>query len=334
MEPPKISEENFSEREYNAGIFLPERTQSILKRVIRSCPSTELNYHHKLHRLLLHDSTLGFQYQTSQKKTNGNEEEVKYVFNRPNFDRFKKDCLPGTPLGQTSQIKRILAGTHKVMEFDFTPILGVCIGLGDATVYETGLALDFISGAPTIPASALRGSLRNFILSECFLDAEEVALQNDLFRFIFGVAGDGPLEGGGKAKVTFWGGFAADNMNVEQDLLNPHYQTYYTSGNENVRPDRSLKNPNEKIIPPGDWDMPIPVTFLRAVGTFKIFLSLNTDPTLDKFKGAEKLYSDGFSKPMSGPSKVSDLLQEWIQLTFFHFGIGAKNCPGIWTWRN
>lgn len=328
LKAPKITEIAPSEGEDNSGLFLPAPTQEILRKVIETCPADDLNYQYKLNRLSLSDKDQKFHYQSSSKVRNGHEEEMSFVFNRPNYSRFASQSLPGTPLGQIRQIKKLLTGTQKYLEFDFVPIQGVCIGLGDATVYETGLTLDFITGAPSIPASAQRGCMRNFILSECFEDAEEKALKNDLFRFIFGAAGDGPLEGGQKAQVTFWGGFAYKDITVEQDIINPHYQSHYSWGTEQIRPGDRQENKPTTVVPPGDWDMPIPVAFLRAKGTFKLFLSLKKDPELADFSHASALFSDGFSTALTPQSKVSDLLREWTSLTFFHAGIGAKTALG------
>ena len=72
----------------------------------------------------------------------------------------------------------------------------MALGLGNESVYETSITLHHIYGIPYIPASAIKGVVRSWIITNCFADeassenplkgAEERSLSNELFCYIFG----------------------------------------------------------------------------------------------------------------------------------------------------
>ena len=121
------------------------------------------------------------------------------------------------------------------------------IGLGGASVFETGITLHHIYGIPYIPGSAIKGSVRSYVILMQFDGNEQAALEDNEFVKIFGTQDR-------QGKVLFFDAFA-QNLNIKSDILNPHYKEYY--------------NPAGNPQPPADYIDPVPISFLTVEGTFK-----------------------------------------------------------------
>ncbi len=126
----------------------------------------------------------------------------------------------------------------------------VAIGLGGTSVYETGITLHHIYGVPYIPGSAIKGSMRSYVILAKFDGNEQKALEDEEFINIFGSQDR-------QGKVLFFDAFA-QNLSIKKDILNPHYKEYY--------------DPNNNKKPPADYWDPVPISFLAVRGSFKFAL--------------------------------------------------------------
>ncbi len=126
----------------------------------------------------------------------------------------------------------------------------LAIGLGGASVYETGITLHHIYGIPYIPGSAIKGSVRSYVILTKFDGNEKSALEDTEFVNIFGSTDR-------QGRILFFDAFA-QNLSLKKDILNPHYKKYYDPGS----------NPN----PPADYLDPTPISFLTVEGTFKFVI--------------------------------------------------------------
>ncbi len=130
-------------------------------------------------------------------------------------------------------------------EKDFSTSWRLAVGLGTASVYETGITLHHIYGIPYIPASAVKGVVRSYIIAEKFNNKEEEALEDEPFVKVFG-----NQEQAGK--IIFFDAFPTEAPSIEPDVMNVHYPDYYSKDN----------------VPPTDYQNPNPIFFLAVKGKF------------------------------------------------------------------
>lgn len=145
----------------------------------------------------------------------------------------------------------------------------LAIGLGNESIYETGISFHPIYGIPYIPASSIKGVVRNYFLDRYFqltdkeitenneradkdkITPEKKAFQDAGFCFLFGADKDS-ITGARQGAIVFMDSFPDENLNIEPDIVNPHYKDYYDD--------------IEGKTPPGDWMNPVPIIFLTATG--------------------------------------------------------------------
>ncbi len=201
---------------------------------------------------------------------------------------------------------------EKVEIFIFEPQWRLIVGLGGASVYETSMTLHHIYGFPYIPASSIKGVLRNYIINECFnftdeerakwaeneskkIDwnklKEEKAFKCLNFKRIFGSQED-------KGKVIFFDAFPTKAPKIVVDIMTPHYGDYYS--------DKTGK------VAPTDTQSPNPIPFLTVEDTPFQFL-LGSKDIVDI--QTEKLWND-------------KTLVEWLKAALTEHGIGAKTAVG------
>ena len=202
------------------------------------------------------------------------------------------------------------------------------IGLGEASPYETGITLDFLTGLPIIPGSALKGNTRRAAImiygaeywdkfssnfQEKFKCQPEIKQFNGLkyidllpygeeFAFVadqienFFVPGTFTEIFGTqdqKGKVIFMDAYPIDwpdGKLFRLDVMNPHYGPYY-------------ENPSKN--PPADWYNPIPVFYLTVnVGVkYRFILASENENILRK-------------------------ALDWLKFALTNIGIGAKGNQG------
>ncbi len=211
----------------------------------------------------------------------------------------------------------------------------LAIGLGTASVYETGMLLHAVYGFPYIPASSVKGVVRSYIISEVFENDEVTALKDQTFCDIFGCSGEGKIEvanfkshykiaaeetkakdnGDRQGNVVFFEAFPTDSVKVKIDVMTPHYGDYYGD-----KVDEKTKLP----IPPADYLSPNPITFLTVEGTkftFHFGLLLGEENILVRFKD-----KDVGNKEEKQP--ILSLVNHWLTQALTQHGIGAKTAVG------
>ena len=211
----------------------------------------------------------------------------------------------------------------------------LAIGLGTASVYETGMLLHAVYGFPYIPASSVKGVVRSYIISEVFGNDEVKALEDKTFCDIFGCSGEGKIEvanfkshykiaaeetkakdnGDRQGNVVFFEAFPTDSVKVKIDVMTPHYGDYYGD-----KVDEKTKLP----MPPADYLSPNPITFLTVEGTkftFHFGLLLGEENILVRFKD-----KDVGNKEEKQP--ILSLVNHWLTQALTQHGIGAKTAVG------
>ncbi|GEM_PF-2448426 len=177
------------------------------------------------------------------------------------------------------------------------------VGLGTGSVLETSMTLHHIFGVPYIPGSALKGVVRACYINRNYegytkqwdendpkeedkkrryrtLDAY-LENNNQEFLALFGSEGR-------KGKVTFLDAYSTRFPTLEMDIMNPHFQDYYSEGKA-----------------PADWLSPVPVKFVTvAKGSEFIFPFKTEDNSLRR------------------------LVEELIKEALTDSGIGAKTAVG------
>ena len=202
---------------------------------------------------------------------------------------------------------------------DWRMVVGV--GGGGASVYETGMTLHHVYGFPYIPATSIKGTLRSWIITEIFsIDlaegkvdlkhAEDRALKNPLFVYIFGSDEKSYNEQHQKGNAQFFDAFPVEAPNLEVDIMNVHYPEWY----------------NNKTAPT-DFQNPNPIPFLTVArgSKFETFVGVSKNMALSNWNGFEKL-----STPMqlSGEHTLLDLIYAWLTSALTSHGIGAKTAVG------
>lgn len=229
------------------------------------------------------------------------------------FNWWEKWCLP------TQQYQAVLG--LQAQEYlshleikNFRSLWHLAIGLGQASVYDNALTLHHIYGIPYLPASSIKGLLRNYILNLYFQDREDLALQDAVFRSIFGIepehrsalsSADRPAHENTymKGKVIFFEAFPIQAPEIVADVMTPHYQPYYQEGK-----------------PPGDYHDPIIIPFLVVKNTtFQIMIG-STEQEMPR--------STVNYLPKDQANSLAELAMKLLTQALGEWGIGAKTTCG------
>jgi len=151
----------------------------------------------------------------------------------------------------------------------------LAVNLGAEAVLENSIALNRTYGVPYIPGSALKGLAASYARKS--IENFDAEIHNDIF---------GKQDNAGW--VTFFDALFVPNgkLGLVPDVVTVHHQEYYQQGD----------------VPPADWDSPIPIHFLSAVGSFAIALA--------------------------GPDNLVKAAYDILALALAHEGIGAKTNSG------
>lgn len=208
---------------------------------------------------------------------------------------------------------RVFLGANQIREIVFNTQWRMVQGLGLESVYETSMTLHHIYGIPYIPASALKGVVRSWIISNSYNDKEEVALSDPRFCDWFGCPGELMKEEKDKSGKTrkqrypsyykearkgalvFFDAYPLDPPQTKVDVMNPHYGPYYS--------DKIGKNA------PADYYNPIPVFFLTVENTSFQFIMGGNKETLVQTLGNKTIL-------------------DWLKDALENHGIGAKTAVG------
>ena len=231
-----------------------------------------------------------------------------------------------------------------IEENNFSTNWNMTVGKGISSVFESGMSLHHTYGIPYIPASAVKGLLRSWLITEYFgmdtsgdLDLEKAecsALANETFCRIFGTEEKtefvkdkkkiceviSPLKNSkGEATehigdIVFFDAFPTKPPTVVVDIMNPHYPKYY-----NHEPGTT------DFQPPADWQSPVPIFFLTIKDTSFQFL-------FGMRKGAKEFGNVNFNHPedtdWNKDGSVIDVLRDLLKEALTYHGIGAKTAVG------
>ncbi|MCS7018906.1 MAG: type III-B CRISPR module RAMP protein Cmr6 [Bernardetiaceae bacterium] len=230
-------------------------------------------------------------------------------------------------------------------ELQFKPDWRLAIGLGSGSVFETSITLHHIYGFPYIPASAVKGALRSYLITTLQgteKDSEALLFHNSKEMCdIFGCGEETLYDENKKRKSTFYKRcfeedkqqFGKDKSKyrypeitekegdviffdaypthspqgcIKADIMNPHYPNYY-----------GYDVNHTKFQPPADWQSPVPIIFLTVEKlTFQFMVGLQ--------KGIENENITLGSKSGDMLSVVAGYLKDALQ----DKGIGAKTAVG------
>jgi CRISPR-associated protein Cmr6 len=192
-------------------------------------------------------------------------------------------------------------------DFTASPEWRVIVGLGQASILETSITLDRITGIPIIPGSALKGLAASYALLcvlektnrldevekeyQKYLKKEIDEVPDNYLKFIkmFGYEG----QAGG---VVFLDAVPTTVPTLEPDIMNNHYPDYYGDKNGTIAP-----TPYQK---------PNPVYFL-TLGKKSQFAFAVASRTLDK-----------------DSQDLVDHACKWLKAGLSELGIGAKTAAG------
>ncbi|MDX2255530.1 MAG: type III-B CRISPR module RAMP protein Cmr6 [Pseudanabaenaceae cyanobacterium bins.39] len=235
---------------------------------------------------LLLDRYIGYK-QEAQKPWKFQEEQKTELFKKiaKEFE-FSDDLIE-------SNYQRSLAGANSLPHartFTASPEWRMVVGLGSASILETAMTLDRVTGIPIIPASALKGLAASYaMLSVLETTQREEAEKNPDHDFanIFGTQDQA-------GKVIFLDAVATEAPTLEPDIMNCHYPDYYGG-----------KTPN-----PTPYQSPNPVYFLTLGRKSKFGFAL---------AGCDSSNST---------AALVRLAEKWLKSGLQELGIGAKTAAG------
>jgi CRISPR-associated protein Cmr6 len=216
-------------------------------------------------------------------------------------DRGKRDWInqvTGTPVGEKAFLKEaVLRQVRLVKDLGgeyrcFATGWRFVTGLGRSHPVENGFAWHHILGTPYLPGSSVKGMVRSWAENWVQVSPDDV---NRIF---------GPRETKGEkhvekhiGNVIFFDALPINPVQLEEEVMTPHYQEYY----QQERPQ----------VAPGDWYDPVPIPFL-AVAPRQTFLFA----LAPRRSTAEQDRKDFL------------LAFEWLAEALSNVGAGAKTAAG------
>jgi len=189
------------------------------------------------------------------------------------------------------------------------------VGLGNESVYETSMTLHHIYGIPYIPASAVKGVVRSWIITELFDSIEKQSIQDAGFCDIFGCPKkikeqESHYKEDRQGKIWFFDAFPTSAPQIKVDIMNSHYQPYYGATDDTPPADYHPTNPRV-FLTVGEKDANgEPLKFQFIIGIKE--KDSNKDIQSGKFEGR----------------KPFDVAHEYLNEALTQHGIGAKTAVG------
>lgn len=214
------------------------------------------------------------------------------------LEKFTFPNVPFTALAEKTKYNaEVVHGDTlvKTLQYRTTERLKV----GAASVLENSLRLHHIWGFPYLPASAIKGITRSYVIEDLF-ETEKKALEDKGFCLLFGCPKESALGEEHKGLIAFYDAIPVEAPTLKVDIMNPHYQEYF-SGKK----------------PPADYLSPIPIFFL----------------TLDKGNTFQVCIGATSSEPLPAESKISQkdslkAAEGFLGEALKENGIGAKTSIG------
>jgi CRISPR-associated protein Cmr6 len=214
---------------------------------------------------------------------------------------------------RVKQAAQAVISKDRLVSFDSRLDWRMIVGLGNESVYETSITLHHIYGVPYIPASAVKGVFRSYIIQRCFENSEVDAIRDKSFCDVFGCPEELPKPnskdkiksyygGARQGEVMFFDALPVTAPVISPDIMNPHYGEYYGSNSTNVKA-------------PTDFLNPVPIPFFTVSDTSFHFLA-----------GAKRDVQI-FGELGNGQS-IKDFLLQKMPKALSEQGIGAKTALG------
>lgn len=235
-----------------------------------------------------------------KRERKGENFEIKPNYGSVNFEQIaKRELANAKVIWGDNQIREVVLGIQWRM----------VQGLGIESVYETSMTLHHIYGIPYIPASALKGVVRSWVIINGYEGKEEDALSDPRFCDWFGCPGELVIEEkdgkkrkyptyykeARKGKLVFFDVFPLKAPQIKADVMNPHFGPYYSDKTGNT--------------PPADYHNPIPVFFLTVENTPLQFILGSDTETLKQILKEKTVF-------------------DWLKDALQNHGIGAKTAVG------
>ncbi len=235
---------------------------------------------------------------------------------RPNYGKIDFNQIAQRELVNAKAI----SGDNQIREIVLHTQWRMMQGLGIESVYETSMTLHHVYGIPYIPASALKGVVRSWIITNAYESKEEVAISDPRFCDWFGCPGELVIDHkdskrrkysshykeARKGELVFFDAYPLKAPQIKTDVMNPHYGPYYSDKTGNT--------------PPADYHNPVPVFFLTVEETpFRFILGAN---------------SETLGQTIRNKSNGVDWdVFVWLKDALQNHGIGAKTAVGYGYFR-
>lgn len=287
-----------------------------------------------------------------KKRFDSNDFKIKKI----NEDYIEKHSFEGTPFFQESIHKRHF--TNATSLTDYTQIITIkpawrmIVGLGTGSVYETGITLHHIYGFPYIPASAIKGLLRNYLIQTFWgnnLDSEAKAFnesksmcdifgcpeqiiwkdksgekqpKNSFYKKIF----EEDSKKFGKERQLYRHGFAEKAGDIIFFDAYPNESPTGKIKADIMNPHygeyyEGKKDKNGQSIPPADYLSPVPILFLTVTDLAFTFM-------IGVKKGKENFQIDIKNEEKEYVGDASRVMIEILKDALTNYGIGAKTAVG------
>lgn len=163
-----------------------------------------------------------------------------------------------------SNYYRSVEGRSPIESFMVKTTSPLIIGNGGQSVLETHLALHAIYGVPYLPGTAIKGVAAHYCHRYLGTVDDRFLENGSYYQVLFGSKDVA-------ANIIYYDAYPeADHISnmLELDVLTPHHQEYYQSG-------QSAGNAAGRA--PREDDSPIPFSFLSVQGSFRIALGWLAD---------------------------------------------------------
>jgi CRISPR-associated protein Cmr6 len=215
-----------------------------------------------------------------------------------NYTKFHKErCYLGSLFGEDNCTEEYITTSRMI------------VGKGDASVFETSIALHSLHGYPYIPSEAVDGVVRRYMIEQYFKNKEEKAQKCPFFCHLFGSTDNS------KALHIF--DVLPVDVTVEYNIMTAHYGDY-----------------NSKQEAPSDAGNPNPLKYPVVAKNSKFQFSYAVKADNRVFNWVSSKTCTNCPHNNNGGCKFNqkDCLQfasELLENTLIENGVGGKTTSGL-----
>ena len=336
-------------RFYEEVVTLEEQSYNTSKKVLNTLKKITQHDKFEIKKIDISSHTV----EKKIKPNNAFKDEIKYKKTTSDFNGWQKTAFYQSFITRHHHNALQLTGGNlspKVYnntaknDLQFKPDWRLAIGLGSGSVFETSISLHHVYGFPYIPASAVKGALRSYLITTLFgedeteneplLNAEFRAYQDLSFCKIFGCPdkaekvlfdenGNAQKKSDGKYKTQKIDVALKNDKNEGQENIGNiiFFDAYPTHSPQGCIKADIMNNHYQPYYngeaPPADYHKLNPIIFLTVEGlSFQFMVGLR--------KGTDNTDIELGAKSGDMLSVVSDFLK----LALTQHGIGAKTAVG------